>query len=84
MSFTKEDFKIELDMKIRFKKNGNLSSYGDGCLQTLLKYEGLILGEFDGINPKEDINFITYNGKKYVHKEDFEALINNRTFVEVE
>ena len=84
MSFTKEDFKADLKRNISLQKYMDLSKYGAGFLDALRKYEGLILGEFDAINPKEDINFITYNGKKYVHKEDFEALINNRTFVEVE
>ena len=81
---TKRDFINNIaQQRLDFKK-GHLSEYGVGFLDALSKFENLILGEFDAINPKEDINFITYNGKKYVHKEDFEALINNRTFVEVE
>jgi len=84
MNYTKEDFKSDLRQQLSTQKTGTLTDYGEGFLDALNKYRNLILGEFDVINQKEGINFITYNGKKYVHKEDFEALINNRTFVEVE
>jgi len=81
---SKEDFKRELDMFRKSKELGKLKKEGKGYLRCLEWYENLILCEVGCSKPiKSEIDFIIYKGKKYVHKTDLEALIDNGTYVDV-
>ena len=63
-----------------------LLSLHDTCIMSKYDFKDRVFEELNKIyleKQKEDIAFIFYNGKKYVHKEDFEHLINKGIFVEV-
>ena len=81
---SKEEFKQELDRLTKLNDKNMLNDFGIGKLKIANKLENLILFGVGSSKPiKEEIDFIIYEGKKYVHKTDLETLINNGTYVEV-
>ena len=75
MSYTKENFKKELEITRQWKKVGTIGDYGKGILDTLEKYENLILCEVGCSEPKEIPKTLTFEGKNYVSKQAIKELI---------